>query len=229
MRKDKVGGAQGTAESKGKPADMTGFTVLQIIAWTNQTVIGCKELLETEDKGRILARLQGKIPGCKFALEALKEQFLLNDDFMKNSEVCVYANLSFEQLLGAMKDIELLGIQEGWIQFLSRIEEMEAQMKEYLLHKAKDSRELFVRQGRYEGMTLYKEVFEQIKKALDYRKTMEPLFNQEAQDAEAQSQSDPGTALVPTAGTGIAVRDQDISDEGDDEDEDDPDIGEFPV
>jgi hypothetical protein len=227
MAKKKNSGAD-SADAEGKPVDMTGFTLLQIIAWTNQVVMGCKEQLETEKKSNVLAHLQGQIPGCKFALEALKEQFQLNDDFMENKVVCDYASLSFEELLGAQKDIERMQAEETWTQFLARIEEKATQMKEFLLHKAKASRDMFVRQGMYEGMTGYKEVFKQIKEALNYRKTQEPLFSQEMNDDDPLPE-DPGTDLVPTVGTSVAIRDEDLPTGEEADDEEDSDIDDFPV
>jgi hypothetical protein len=223
------GKGSGTAESEGKPVDMTGFALLQIIAWTNQVIMGCKDQLETEKKSSVLAHLQGQIPGCKFALKALKEQFQLSDDFMENNTVCDYANLSFEELLGAQKDIERMQGEEVWSQFLAKIEERATQMKEFLLHSAKASRDLFTRQGMYDGMTTYKAVIDQVGEALNYRKTREPLFNQETSDEDVPLE-DPGTDLVPTAGTSLAVRDKDlpVDEEEDEDDEEDFDFDEFP-
>jgi hypothetical protein len=230
MAKKKNGGKD-SAEPEGKPVDMTGFALLQIIAWTNSVVMGCKEQLETEKKSNVLAHLQGQIPGCKFALEALKAQFLLNEDFMARKMVCDYANLSFEELLGAQKDIEKIQTEEGWAQFLEKIEEKATQMKEFLLHKAKASRDMFVRQGMYEGMTSYKEVISHVEEALNYRKTREPLFNQEVNGDDTPPEN-PGTDLVPTVGTAVAICDQDISEEDDidiDDDDDNTDFDDFPV
>jgi hypothetical protein len=229
MAKKKKGGKD-SAEPEGKPVDMTGFALLQIIAWTNQVVMGCKDRLEKENKSSVLAHLQGQIPGCKFALEVLKGQFLLNDDFMENKTVCDYANLSFEELLGAQKDIERMQAEEVWSRFLEKIEERATQMKEFLLHEAKASRDMFVRQGMYEGMTTYKEVINQVEGTLDYRKMHEPLFNQEASDDDTPPE-DPGTDLVPTVGASLAVRDEDIpiDNEEDQDDDEDQDFDDFPA
>jgi hypothetical protein len=227
MAKKKKSGST-SAEPEGKPVDMTGFILLQIIAYTNQVIMGCKEQLETEKKSAVLAHLQGQIPGCKFALSALKEQFKLNDDFMDNKNVCDYASLSFEQLLGAQVDIERMQAEEGWLKFLSKIEEKASSMKEFLLHNAKASRDLFVRQGMYHGMTTYKEVINQVDEFLNIRKTHEPLFNQEIKDDVPWE--NPGTDLVPTAGTEVAIRDQDLpEDDGAATDDDEDDFGDFPV
>jgi hypothetical protein len=227
----KNGGA--AAESEAVSVDMTGFALLQIIAWTNQEIIGCKTQLETEVKGNVIAHLQGKIPGCKFLLEVLKELFCLSEEFMNNFQVCDYANLSYEELLGAQIDVENLEAKEPWIQFITRIEERVSMMKEFLLFRAKKSRSMFETQGKYEGMTIYKEVFKQIDKLIKFRRTNEPLFNQpgtpdDPDGMEAASVS--GTDLVPTAGTGLAVWDEDLPDEDDIEEDDEYlDVDDFPV
>jgi hypothetical protein len=222
----------GAAESEGKPVDMTGFALLQIIAWTNGVIAGVKEKLETEKSSGVLAHLQGEIPGCKFTLQTLREHFQLNDDFMANGQICDYASLSFEELLGAQKDIEKLEGLEPWAQFLAKIDERVSAMKEFLLFSAKKSRDLYFSQGRYEGMTAYKEVFKQVAEAINYRRNMEPLFHQEPGTAE-QEAGDSGTALVPSAGTGVAVRDRDLppdeDDDSDTDDEEDSDFSDFPA
>jgi hypothetical protein len=217
------------AESEEKPVYMTGFALLQIIAWTNGVIIGTKEKLETEKSSSILAHLQGEIPGCKFTLQALREHFQLNDDFMANEKVCDYTNLSFEELLGAQQDIEKLQGMEPWTQFLAKIDERVSGMKEFLLFQAKKSRDLYFSQGRYEGMTAYKEVFKQVEEALNYRRTREPLFHQEPGAAEQEAE-DPGTDIVPAGSRDLSVRDEDIhdTDEGEDDGED-LDLGDFPT
>jgi di/tripeptidase len=149
---------------------------------------------------------------------------------MENKMVCDYVSLSFEELLGAQKDIERMQAGEAWSRFLEKIEDKETQMKEFLLHKAKASRDLFMRQGMYEGMTTYKEVIEQVENVLNYRKTQEPLFNQEMNDDDSPLEN-PGTDLVPTVGTSLVIRDGDlpVDDEEAQNDEEDPDFGDFPV
>jgi hypothetical protein len=220
-----------TAEPEEKPVDMTGFALLQIIAWANQEIIGCKTALEAETKSNVIAYLQGKIPGCKFLLNSLKDAFLLSDDFMQHNEVCDYANLSYEELLGAQIDIRDLEAKVSWVQFLARVEERASDMKEFLLFRAKKSRSMFEVQGKYSGMTTYKEVFMQIEEMIKFRKANEPLFYPDPGDPG--NPGDPGTALVPTAGTGLAIRDQDNlpdeEDDGDINDDDDLDLDGFPI
>jgi hypothetical protein len=67
MARKKNGGKDST-DAEGKPVDMTGFTLLQIIAWTNKVVIGCKEQLETEKKAAYLLTYRGKSQGVSLRL-----------------------------------------------------------------------------------------------------------------------------------------------------------------
>ncbi|MDR1176926.1 MAG: hypothetical protein LBK83_15810 [Treponema sp.] len=173
------------AQAEDVPINMDEFTLLQIIAYTNAEIKICKEKLENESSGRRLAHLQGKIPGCKFSIECLKEQFNLSDEMVESSqEPCQMADLSWEQLVGAQKDMETIKASDQWAAFLSRIDSKITELKDFLLTEAKKSRDMDISQGEYRGMTVYEKVFTAIKENVDFRKRNEPLFAQDDDSME---------------------------------------------
>jgi len=107
-----------TAAADIKPAEMNGFTILQILAWTNAEIARCREKLEIEPSGRVVAYLQGKIPGCKFAIKTIREIFELTEDQFDNLEQPVdLGSLTMEQILGAEIDMGKLIEKEEWGSF----------------------------------------------------------------------------------------------------------------
>ena len=143
-----------------QPAEMNGFTILQILTWTNAEIAKCREKLEVEPSGRVVAYLQGKIPGCKFAIKTIRDTFGLTEEQFDNLEQPVdLANLNMEQILGAEIDMEKLKSMELWGGFLSAIQTRTEEMKDFLLKRAKKSRELDEYQGEYQGMMHFEKVF----------------------------------------------------------------------
>lgn len=145
-----------TATAEPVSAQMPGFTILQILAWTNAEIEKCREKLEVEPSGRVVAFLQGKIPGCKFAIKSIKDIFGFFEEPEHPADMGV---LTMEQILGAEIDMEELKKNELWGQFLSVLEARTEELKDFLLKRAKKSRELDEYQGEYQGMTHYLKVF----------------------------------------------------------------------
>jgi len=183
-------------EEETKPVDLKGFAILQIITWTNCEIEKCREKLENEPSGRILAYLQGKIPGCKFALKAIEEIFHLNEAFFNGGEKpCEMSRLTQEQILAAEKDMEELQQTEEWRQFLGRIQERSNELKDFLLFEAKKSRDLDVHQGEYKGMITYQTVFDAIEDSAKFWR--DSLFKKRDTEAEMRNSNDPTPALLP--------------------------------
>jgi hypothetical protein len=178
------------------PVNMKGFTIVQVIAYIEDEIEKCREKLENEPSGRVLAYLQGKIPGCKFGLEAIKEIFNLNDEFFGQIEKpVVLSQLSREEILGVEADMEELQKTEEWQKFLSQIQAKADNLKDFLLFKAKKSRDLDVSQGDYTGMVMYQKLFDSIKD--NSRFWENSLFKRESQNAGMRDANDTGAALPP--------------------------------
>ena len=180
-----------------KPAEMNGFTILQILARTNAEIARCREKLEIEPSGRVLAYLQGKIPGCKFAIKTIREVFgLTNEQFDAIEQPADFGNLSMEQILGAEIDMGQLKEMEEWGSFLSVIQMRTEELKDFLLKRAKKSRELDEFQGEYQGMMYFEKVFGAITDQANFWKNS--LFKKEkGGDVETRNANDPSPALLP--------------------------------
>jgi hypothetical protein len=188
--------AEPEADATPEPVNMKGFAILQIITWTHDEIDRCREKLETEPSSRELAFLQGKIPGCKFALKAIEEIFSLSDEFLKQGEKpCKMSSLTQEQILGAEKDMEELQESEQWQQFLVRIQERTEVLKDFLLFEANKSRDMDVHQGEYKGMITYKTVFNAINDSASFWR--DSLFKKKDDEAETRNANDPAPALLP--------------------------------
>jgi hypothetical protein len=186
----------GETKEQVMPANMKGFTIVQIIAYIEDEIKKCRKKLEREPSGRVLAYLQGKIPGCKFGLEAMKEIFNLGDDFFEKIEIPVVLNqLSREEILGVEEDMEELKETEEWQKFLSQIQERADSLKNFLLFEAKKSRDLDVSHGKYNGMVMYQKLFDSIKDSAKFWETS--LFKREEQNAGTRDANDPRAALLP--------------------------------
>jgi hypothetical protein len=219
------------AQTEEEPVDMDGFTLLQIIAFTNAEIAVCKEKLEIESSGRRLAHFQGKIPGCHFLIDCLKEQFSLSDEMVANSqEPCKMFDLSWEQLSAAQVDMETLKTSDDWAAFLSQIDSKITELKEFLLTKAKKSRDMDITQGEYRGMTIYEKAFSAIKEIVDFRKRNEPLFTQEGVETGMEPDlrdvsEEHDLAALPEPQRALPASDDGVPGEEDYEEDDDLDIG----
>lgn len=182
-----------------KPAEMHGFTILQILAWTNAEIEKCREKLEVEPSGRVVAYLQGKIPGCKFAIYKIREIFGVTDERFDSIErPAEFGTLSMEQILGAEIDMKELLKNELWGQFLSAVETKVENMKDFLLKRAKKSRELDEYQGEYQGMMHYEKVFSSIEDQVIFWKNS--LFKKDEEGgAGMRSANDEDDALMAPA------------------------------
>ena len=160
---DNDNSTEATAQAQVQPAAMNGFTIQQIISWTNAEIEKCREKLEIEPSGRVVAYLQGKIPGCKFAIRHIREIFGLLDESFDNINLekpADMGNMTMEQILGAEIDMnELRDKNELWGRFLNVVNTRAEEIKEILLKKAKKSRELDEYQGEYQGMMTFEKVF----------------------------------------------------------------------
>jgi hypothetical protein len=224
-----------SAQAEDVPVNMDGFTLLQIIAYTNAEIKICKEKLENDSSGRRLAHLQRKIPGCKFSIECLKEQFNLSAEMVDSSrEPCQMADLSWDQLIGAQKDMETIKASDQWAAFLSRIDSKITELKDFLLTESKKSRDMDISQGEYRGMTVYEKVFTAIKENVDFRKRNEPLFAQDGDGSEwepdlrdVSEENEDDSNLLPDAQRALPPPDDGLPEAEDyeDDEEDNLDIG----
>ena len=205
-----------------QPARMSGFTILQIISRTNAEIVKCREKLEVEPSGRVVAFLQGKIPGCKFAVKTIREIFGFTDEQLVGLEAPVeMTQLTQEQILGAEIDMNELKESELWGLFINAIEGKAEELKEYLLKSAKKSRELDESQGEYQGMSTYEKVFNAIADQVSFWKNSLFKKRDAGGDESMRDANDNQLALPAPA---IEESDEPEGEYDDDDDREDVDL-----
>lgn len=138
--------------------------------------------LETEESGKIISMLQGRISGYNLLLEQMKENipFL---SFVDNEDEEVNPH--------DMEDRDLVVLSMGLITDRAYWDPIEksmkyevAQDKHYLYYDAKKPRSLDVIHGKRDGMLLFKDIFSAIKQEIESRREEEPLFKDELENED---------------------------------------------
>lgn len=136
-----------------------------------------REKLETCDKNRDIAVMQGNIQGWNFLLEQIAEEYnssefspifynIIEDNGDKPSDFSKLDAISLDALY-----VDVLGIAEDerWQKIQKAIFSKIEGLKDFLLYRAAQSRDLDVCQGKYRAMVCFESVFEQIKNEVDRR------------------------------------------------------------
>jgi hypothetical protein len=140
--------------------DLINLLVMNI----NARLRVCKNNLETEEKSKEVACLQGKIAGYKTLINYLCGEFELSqsmaEDNGDNAPVLADCASGYIKKLGAqIREIET---DLRWEKLVGRVEEHTLQAKAFLLFEAENSRDMFFTQAAHEGITVYQEIFADI-------------------------------------------------------------------
>ena len=172
-----------------------GLAINEIIVRTLAESSICKDKLEIEESGRVVANLQGLVSGYRIFISFLAAEFHISQSALEyNGDVgfeipkITDLELSMYQI-----DIEGLKITEAWKNVLERIEKNTEQLKNNLLFNAEKSRDLDYSQGQYKATNFYKEFFVAIdnevgrrEKERDERRKKPGLFDAELDAAQNQ-------------------------------------------
>lgn len=123
--------------------------------------------LQTETVSSKIAVMQGNIKGYTFLLSLLKEEFELDDDFVKNTNSIPVDPNKMESvaLTDLCFDFETMVADERWAMIINRLTRDEIEMGSLLLHEAKNARTMQVCQGKLEGQTCTQALFNSIQDA----------------------------------------------------------------
>lgn len=133
--------------------------------------------LETCDKGRDIAVLQGKIMGYGLLLELITLEFqtyetsrvyfsALEELGQEPTEIEKLEDLSLSQLSEDVTDLEQDPI---WERVVMQINGKIESLKSWLLFNASASRDLDVAQGKHKGMTSYEDFIKDVKDEVNHR------------------------------------------------------------
>ena len=148
-----------------------------LVVWINSITRGCKVSLETEEKSKDIAFLQGKITGYRLLLSFLKEHFNLSPSFLEDNgespeEINTLSNDEIDKLAVV---IEGLLISSEWERVVSNVKAEKEQLKSFLLHEAENARDLYVSQAQYMAIMCYDNVFANIQAEGNRRKEELPF------------------------------------------------------
>jgi hypothetical protein len=149
--------------------DLENYNCLELLVkYINGQIKGDKLSLETEEKAKEVAFLQGRITGLRHLKSYLIDIFSIAD---REKEMPDINAMSMAEL--SMLDSEVLRLKEEsqWRRVLEYIEQRREQLKEYLICDADSSRHLYIAQSIVKGMRAYQDLFDLIETASKKRGT----------------------------------------------------------
>jgi hypothetical protein len=138
-----------------------------LVVFINDSIRYCKVSLETEEKSKDIAFLQGKITGYRLLLSFLKKNFNLEDSFLEDNgeSPVVILELPREEIDKLSLVIESLLVSNEWEGVLGDVTLTKEGLKAFLLDNAENARDLYVSQAQYMAITCYESLFNSVKKA----------------------------------------------------------------
>jgi hypothetical protein len=136
-----------------------------LVVLINSGIRLCKAQLETEEKSRDIAFLQGRIAGYKALLSYLEKCFSLSGEFLEdnNEKPVEIGGLSTDELIKLSLVIDGLSISDEWQEVIEHVAGERERLKLFLLHEAENARDLYVTQARHAAMTCFENLFANIK------------------------------------------------------------------
>jgi hypothetical protein len=142
-----------------------------LVVTINQRLRNAKAALETEEKAREIATLQGSICGWKKLLDLITDSFGPNIPFMEDSNepAPVIESMEFGQLKKLHTEMEDLVKNPLWKILQKRVAENKEELKEMLITTADCARDLHLAQAQQSGLTAYDPLFTSLKDEFERR------------------------------------------------------------
>ncbi|MDR2509766.1 MAG: hypothetical protein LBC77_03880 [Spirochaetaceae bacterium] len=139
----------------------------------NEKIRFCKTALETEEKSKQVAVLQGNLSGCYRFLKLLKETFDLTASFIEdNGENSPNtAALDTEALISLVQSIAKLEGSKEWDEVLQGIDNTKIEIKHFLVSEAENARDLYYSQAQHNALSYYHTYFRAIRSELKVRES----------------------------------------------------------
>jgi len=136
------------------------FDVLKLLVdTTNQKLRDAHIALETEEKSREIATLQGRIIGWRKLLDYLRE-FLMVDITDTGETPPRIESLSTEAIGFLVEQKDQLELHAEWGNLLKKVAENREFLKETLITEADNARDLYLAQAQQEGLGEYSILFD---------------------------------------------------------------------
>ena len=146
--------------------------ILTLIVITINHRLRCaKTALETEEKSREIATLQGSICGWRKLSDLLMDNYGLNIPFMDDNEepAPIIEGLETSEIKKLYKEMEKLIDSAAWKELTNKVAENKEVLKEHLITKADNARDLYLTQAQQTGLTIYQTMFQALRDEHDRR------------------------------------------------------------
>jgi hypothetical protein len=163
-----------------------------IVVTINHRLRCAKTALETEEKSREIATLQGSICGWRKLSDLLMDNFGLNIPFMDDNEepAPIIEGLETSEIKKLYEEMEKLIDSAAWKELTNKVAENKEVLKEHLITKADNARDLYLAQAQQTGLTIYQTIFQALRDEYD-RRCNELDFDAEAIPEDAVPFDDP--------------------------------------
>jgi hypothetical protein len=152
------------------------FDILNfLVATVNQKLRSAKAALETEEKNREIATLQGNIIGWRKLLDYIVEIYKLTDAFIADSgeEATLIESMDTLSIDRLHMEKERLIISNEWKDLLVKVAVNRESLKESLITFADSARDLYLAQAQQKGLTAYGPLFTAL--TVEYNRRNEEL------------------------------------------------------
>jgi hypothetical protein len=136
-----------------------------LVIYINACIRECKISLETEEKSKEIAFLQGKITGYRTLLVYLQEAFSLTASFIEDTgDVPVeIESLTYTEIDNLSMGVDALLASDEWQIVNDEIKLRKEELKSFLLYEAENARDLYVSQAQCLAVTCAGGLFKRIK------------------------------------------------------------------
>jgi hypothetical protein len=167
-----------------------------LVETINQKLRNAKTALETEEKAREIATLQGHICGWKKLINYLGDQFGSNIPILTDNEetATIVESIETSELKILHAEMKNITESQGWKELLKKIFENKEGLKEYLITAADNARDLYLSQAQQEGLTSYETLFTSLTDELQ-RRNEELDFTGEAVPYEEPTEQEAASAI----------------------------------
>lgn len=148
-----------------------GIALNQIIIHAQSEMRTAQAQLEVEEKGREVAKLQGKVAGYKEIISIIAAKFSLSEIMLEDTGENPFKvpDMTDDDLEILRIDTEGLKTSEQWGQVIARVESNIDHWKDALFYGGESTRDLDLSQGKYEGQGIFKSFFSSVDSEVERR------------------------------------------------------------
>ncbi len=154
-----------------------------IILSSKASITACKNTLEVEESGKLLAKAQGQLAGSKHFLDIVKENYshiyqVRDSDIELDEEGKVYQMRAFDDATVKQLEIDRIELEkdEGWQNVEEILGKAISRKQSWLFYEAEKGRDLDYCHGWRDGLNNYVDVINDASDEYKSRVRQNPLF-----------------------------------------------------